>query len=466
MCIRLVSLPKHDTLYEQILTCQKVVIFNNFKVLKCFSQRAHLLHILLTVRSMRIPLSGVYVKYLVTFFVNLFIIVNLFFCSYSFAQQSNDNVAVVTWTGFNNRESFEHSPDHMNKLFCSSDGAFCVKQDNYITIDMEACFPEDFADKFKEAVGKITNKKNPILIFALVSHGEEGLLHHQAQDDIKYEDLLDTLFENTIELNKEITLMLFVSACYSGSIIPVIQEKLHCNDTEEDCNLGTDGVCYRHKISVYTSAPSDKASWGSEFLEVLNLVNNLEDCKDKENCGLNYNGILTFLSLDNMNDHTFWSSFYGKNEKLPSSADDKDVVVKLLNSNNSELSLHAAVTLYKTASKGDKKAIATFIDALKNCKDPNVRMFAAGMLGEIAQGDEDAIEALNCALKSDKDKYVRLTVVSAFGKAALQGNEKAIKALHYTVENDTDIYVIFAAVEELDKVDAKGDGKSKPGTNN
>jgi hypothetical protein len=114
---------------------------------------------------------------------SVFLIVVSLFSQLSFAQQSttstqknttpklNDNVAVVAWAGYG---EFEKESDLIKKLFCSSDGAFCVKPSNYVTIDSFASFPDEFTKKIKEAVDKIKYKKNPILIVSLNSHGLEG----------------------------------------------------------------------------------------------------------------------------------------------------------------------------------------------------------------------------------------------------------------------------------------------------
>ncbi|PIP54144.1 MAG: hypothetical protein COX07_06970, partial [Bacteroidetes bacterium CG23_combo_of_CG06-09_8_20_14_all_32_9] len=85
-----------------------------------------------------------------------------------------------------------------------------------------------------------------------------------------------------------------------------------------------------------TSATSDKTGQGGEFFHVLTLVSKLQDCKDKETCGLNNNGTLALLSLDGYNDHVFWSSFSGEDEKL-SSDGDINIPVKLLAGNTLEL---------------------------------------------------------------------------------------------------------------------------------
>lgn len=297
--------------------------------------------------------------------------------------QPNDNVAVVTWTGFDGLDFIQTSV-LMDKLFCDSDGAFCVKQENYFTIDMGACFPEDFADKFKGAVDKIKDKKNPILIVALSSHGGEGFIASQAEPGfILYFNLISTLFKNSFEINKDITLMLFVDACHSGSIIPIIQKKLSCTDSKETCYEGTDGANYKNKILVYTAAPSDEVGWGIDFWDSLNKVSKQEDCKNKESCGLNDKGISTFISSKEFNDYVIWSSFSKKNEKLLSSNSDK---------------------------KGLQTEIKYYINILKNGGNAYVRAKAARTLREIAPpGDKEVIDALNYVTKNDADEGVRKT---------------------------------------------------------
>jgi hypothetical protein len=244
---------------------------------------------------------------------------------------------------------------------------------------MKASFPDGFAEKFKEAVDKTKGKKDPILIVALASHGDKGIIGRQPHDYISYDDLLDTLFKNSFEVNKDITLMLFVDACHSGSIIPIIQKKLSCDANKENCTFeGTDGAHYKYKISIYTSAPSDERSWENEFLEGLNDVSNLEDCKDKESCGLNDNGVSKFMSSKHDDDYVIWRSFSGKNEKLLSLNSDK---------------------------KGLKQVIEDNIFILQNDIDVSGRVNAASLLGDIApQGDKVVIEALSDALKNDVDK--------------------------------------------------------------
>jgi len=233
---------------------------------------------------------------------NALLIVSLF-SQLSFAQQStvptqNDNIAVVAWTGYDNEKVFQQGTKLMSDVFCDPDGAFRVKKENYVTIKRDAAFPEDFSTKFKEAVNKIKDKSNPILIVALESHGDKGVLYRETskKDIINYDKnsdkpgLVDILFENSFdvdEVGKKITLMLFIDVCFSGSIIPVIQKKVSCDTTtNEECPLeGTDGASYKQKISVYTSAPSNERSWGIEFWDNLNLVSKLEDIRTKKAVG-------------------------------------------------------------------------------------------------------------------------------------------------------------------------------------
>jgi hypothetical protein len=354
-----------------------------------------------------------------------FLLIISFFLQPSFAQQNTvlrDNVAVVAWTGYDD-DSFKKIPELTKKLFCSADGAFCVKQDNYITVDMKASFPEGFTEKIKEAVDKIKNQDNPTLIIALSSHGQVGRTSHQTQkgvyDKIYYDKnkgelgLLDVIFENSFSVNKDITLMLFVGACHSGSIIPIAQKKLSCDANEEGCVFeGTDGGFYKYKMSVYASSPSDRTAWDNEFLETLNLVNKLEDCKDKEGCGLNDNGTLTFLSLDYLDDHVFWSSFSGKNEKLLSDGD-KNISLKLSDSKDEGLSDQANLATCKaTYKKGKESLAATLCCAVKNEADIDVRLRVITTLGGIIHGFKDdekkmIKEALLYVIKNDKNKEIQ-----------------------------------------------------------
>jgi len=373
----------------------------------------------------------------------------------------NDNIAVVAWTGYNNRDDFRESPALMKKLFCSLDGAFRVKPDNYIVMDVQ--FKEGMSVDFKQAVNKIKDKKDPVLIVALASHGEKGSICSQTIPDISYDEILDMLFQNSFEINKDITVMLFINACYSGSIIPILQKKLSCDEsTKENCTFeGTDGGHYRHKVSVYTAAPSDEVAWGNQFFKTLNNVTKKENCKDKASCGLNDSGVLTFMSSKNDDDYVAWSSFAGKNENLLALNNDRkgsQTVIKyfinnLKNHKDPKVRASAADNLDDTLAKGNETVIVALIDALKNDKDDKVRASATKSLGKIAlQGNETVIVALIDALKNDKDDKVRASAAKSLGKIALQGDKTAIETLSYALKDN---YVCNDAIEALDSISPK-----------
>jgi len=365
--------------------------------------------------------------------------------------QFNDNVSVVAWTGFNITEAFKKTPKLTNELFCSSDGAFKVKQDNYVTIDMKASFPDGFAEKFKEAVDKIKDKKDPILIVSLMSHGVEGIILRQTHSNISYDKFLDTLFENSFKVNKDITLILFVNACHSGSIIPIIKDKLSCKDRKKDCFEGIDSEHYKYKISVYTSAPSNESAKGdTEFLDGLNRASKQEDCKDKENCGLNDKGGLTFLLSKQNRRYVFWSSFSDK-------AVIEDLLGALKNTKDEKVRASVADELGVITQEGDKTVIKILLNILQNVQeDKETRSNAARGLGNIAQGNKTVIKVLVSTLKDDKDQQVRLMSAIALGKIA-QGDRTAIDVLLYALKNDEDVDVRDHAAQALGSVAQEGD---------
>ena len=375
----------------------------------------------------------------------------------------NDNIAVVAWTGYNNRDDFRESPALMKKLFCSLDGAFRVKPDNYIVMDVQ--FKEGMSVDFKQAVNKIKDKKDPVLIVALASHGEKGSICSQTIPDISYDEILDMLFQNSFEINKDITVMLFINACYSGSIIPILQKKLSCDEsTKENCTFeGTDGGHYRHKVSVYTAAPSDEVAWGNQFFKTLNNVTKKENCKDKASCGLNDSGVLTFMSSKNDDDYVAWSSFAGKNENLLALNNDRkgsQTVIKyfinnLKNHKDPKVRASAADNLDDTLAKGNETVIVALIDALKNDKDDKVRASAAKSLGKIAlQGDKTAIETLSYALK---DNYVCNDAIEALDSISPKENKVATEALSYVLKNNKDSAVRYDAANVLNHIVGAGD---------
>ena len=394
-------------------------------------------------------------------------ITSLLFLTSTFVQQStvsaqgntksklNENVAAVEWTGYNDREDFQQSPSFMRKLFCSADGAFRVKSNHYFTIRMNAPFPSGFAKKFKEAVDKIKDKKKPTLIVALVSHGTPGIICRQTKNDLNYDDLLDILFKNSVEVNKDITIILFDAACHSGSIIPIIQKKLSCNSSKEDCAFeGTDSFHYKYKISLYAAAPSDKVAWNTEFLDALNLVSKQEECKDKESCGLNDKGVLTFLLTKSLKHYlVFWSSFQNTSSI--------DILVSTLkNDKNQDYErASAADALGVMVQKGDKTTINLLITTLKNDKEDNtVRASAAGALGiMILKGDKTVITALIDVLKNDKnDDPVRASAIDALGNTARE-DRAAIETLIDALRNDKNAFIRHEAAGALGKIAPHGD---------
>ena len=302
-------------------------------------------------------------------------------------QQTRDNVAVVAWTGYNYRRDFRKKPSFMKEMFCDPNGAFGVKQENYVAVDMDVSFPEGFSAKIKEAVDKIKDKKDPILIIALSAHGGEGVIGQQKNKNIKYEEMVDLLFENSFGIQKDITVMIFIEACYSGSIIPVIQSKLCCDGSQENCLFeGLDGGCYEHKISVFASAPAEKESWGNRFFNTLNFISKRDEYKDKAIGVLNNKGISAFISSKRYwgagsDDRVFWSSFSGKDEVLTSNGHD---------------------------SKRSKKIIKNDVETIKDAtKDLSLRLAAVKELGYIAMGDQTVIDALLYVVENDIDKNMQ-----------------------------------------------------------
>lgn len=389
----------------------------------------------------------------------------LLFLTSAFAQQQtastqknlttelNDNVAVVTWVGYEGF-SFDFTPELTKSLFCDSEGAFCTKTDNYFTIDTEASFPDEFASKFKEAVDKIKSKNNPILIISLSSHGLQGEIYRQTQAHIDYDKLLDVLFKNSFEVNKDIKLILFIEACYSGSVIPIIKSKLSCGKVKGSCSFeGTDGFYYKNKISVYTSGPASETTTAGVFLNVLSVVSKFKDCQDRETCGLNDEGILTFLSLGNQTQQLYWDSFSGKRKKSSLVAD-KNKSIKILDSSDSKIRKTAILSLSKY--KNDKTVIKALASILKNDSDDSLRALAADMLSLVAEeGDKIAIEALNYALHNNTNKHVLVTTASSLFSIAQEGDKTTIEALLYVFEKNTQTTVRVYVVMALGKI-AKG----------
>jgi HEAT repeat protein len=282
---------------------------------------------------------------------------------------------------------------------------------------------------------------------------------------------LDILFKNSFEVNEDITLMLFVSACYSGAIIPIIQRKLSCDNISSGCDFeGIDGARYEHKISVSTSSLGDEVSWaGSDnFFNTLNWVSKRDKCKDKESCGLSDKGILTLLAAGFFrDDHVFWSSFSGKK-----------VIEELISAVTSKadefLFQHARMAkALGNIAKGNRMAIKALVYVLKNDKNeysgltPGDDVYASAVtaLGKIApQGDKETIEELIDVLKNYKSRDVYYFVeddahacaATALGKIARQEDKTAIEALIYAIKNDKDKYVQKAARDALHNI-VKGD---------
>jgi len=415
----------------------------------------------------------------------------------------NENVAVVAWTGFND-SIFKNDPILMKGLFTDPDGAFRAKLENYITIDMDADFPEGFASKIKEAVNLIKDKDNPILIMALSSHGSEGYIIPQNKDLIAYDVLAETIIANTFNVNNKMTLMLFVESCYSGSIIPVIKTKLACsNEYQEKCFTSIDGGRYKNKMEIYTSAPSNDSSPGGQFLKILNAINKIDSCKS-EGCGFNDLGKSTFLALDGNMLTSFWNSFEGENKKFIADATDiknavgnktiinglinmlknaqndipsilnlvspdlsvgasaiinrlgkiangdKDAITTLINViKDDKNNIYDAIEALGNIAIGDNEAIKTIIDVLKNRKGCHDVIFEA--LGKIAFGNKDAINALISVLKkSDGSEIFRVEAVRALGKIA-DGDAEATATLTDLSINDEDSEVRKAALEALKK---------------
>ncbi len=363
---------------------------------------------------------------------------------FSFAQmqqeQNVDNVAAVVWAAENIEQN---TPDLMSKLFLMPGTAFFVKQENYFTIDSKARFPHDFVDKVEFAVDRITDKNNPTLVVDLYANcAPEALAFSKEttkhKDIISYDDFLDKLFKSSFNKNKHIKLMLFLDACSSDAIIPKIKEKLSCIDDEkQEClYTGLDGNKYKYQISVYTT--SNNGVVKSEFLKTLTFISKLENCKNQKGYGLNNNGILTFLSLDKINYHSFWSSFSGINEKLASQGN-VNVIIKLLNSDDSDVSGFVFETLVAKVKNTTEKEtiISTLIDVLKNEKSSvGAYLRASIILMDVAKGNNLVIDALIDIIKDSKaEKKRRTNAISTLGSIAKE-NEIVIKTFIAVLESD------------------------------
>jgi len=329
-------------------------------------------------------------------------------------------------------------------LFLVPGSAFFVKQENYFTINAEASFPRKFVEKIEIAVERIKDKKNPILVVDLSANCDpNGLARSKVvtrhKDVISYDALLDKLFKSSFSENKHITLMLFVDACSSGLIIPKIKEKLSCSDDEkQECRyIGLDGNKYKYKISIYT-ASNNNGTQKSEFLESLNFISKLEDGKNQKGYGLNNSGILTFLSLDKVNNHSFWSSFSGINEKL-SSKGEMSVIIKLLNSDNPEYRDAAFATLVAKASNATEKeaVISALVEVLKNEESSDwANLRASAILIDVAQRNKMVIDTLVEIIKDRKTgEKRRSNAISTLGFMA-KGNEMVIGTFVDVVEID------------------------------
>jgi hypothetical protein len=390
----------------------------------------------------------------------------------------------------------------MKDLFLDPKGAFGIEQENYITVEMEASFPKGFGRKIKQAVNKIKSEKDPTLIVAIHSHGSKGKLKRQNQESIPYEKLLDLLFEKTFSVNKDIKIVLFIESCFSGSIIPIIKEKLSCTSTDTECLFeGSDGGNYKSRVSVYTSAPDNQAAFFTEFWDVLNYVSMFDEYKDKENSGLNRAGILAFLSLEIQGDglsniHNFWSSYTGCDDEINKLVNDPKSKVSVnvtppgelmrediqndhkqaeilplilynfpsLNDADKKLAISTAIDFLKDTNKafreysafilgleaiGNKDVIDALSDVIKTDTEANVRKQAVMSLGNIAKGDETAINALSYVIKNDKDANVRMEAVTSLQKIVQKNDNTAIETLSYALKNDNDDYVKWFSILAL-----------------
>ncbi|MDO9287610.1 MAG: HEAT repeat domain-containing protein [Thermodesulfovibrionales bacterium] len=116
------------------------------------------------------------------------------------------------------------------------------------------------------------------------------------------------------------------------------------------------------------------------------------------------------------------------------------ILEEWLRNGDDALLRNAAMEAFRTLGE---KAVRSLISLLKD-KDPDVRIFAANVLGDI--GDAEAFSALIPAL-DDPDVNVKIASAEALGKI---GSERAITALAKLIGNTT--WVTMAAIEAIGEI--------------
>jgi HEAT repeat protein len=116
---------------------------------------------------------------------------------------------------------------------------------------------------------------------------------------------------------------------------------------------------------------------------------------------------------------------------------------KALKSHENALLRNASMELY-VALGG--RALPSLVDLLKD-DDPEVRIFAANLLGDIK--DRRAIQGLISAMK-DTDSNVRIASTEALGKI---GNQEAVDALREALDDEP--WVVMSAIKSLGETGGK-----------
>ncbi len=187
------------------------------------------------------------------------LVLSIFIVSTSIYSQNNnshsrDNVAVVSFVGID-EDTFNNVDENLNEIFLSKDG-FNTDPSKLFKIEMDAIFPKDFTKVFLKAVNSIKDKKDPTMVFAFASHGNEEVIGREDGSSIEYKVLFDTFFEDVIKDNPGVHFIFLASSCHSGALIDVIRNRI--KDTD-------------HKVSILTSADADTRGAGF-FFSTMNFL--------------------------------------------------------------------------------------------------------------------------------------------------------------------------------------------------
>ena len=269
--------------------------------------------------------------------------ISLFLCAAAYAQTSS-STAVVSFVGYDDKQ-FKEEPKHIKEVFTSQNGAFRVPQNNYITIDMQASFPDGFTSKVTEAMAKIESEKNPLLILALESHGVRGDLKRKNLSSIGYYTLFNFLLKNTLEQYPQTQVMIFLDACYSGSAIPELKD-----------------LASKYKVSIYTLSDDENSGFGRPFFSAIGYLGSKSKYRSA-GVGLNPEGYYIFdkimyavhtVSWDKEHSTGYWSSFEQQKMLTTPSAEEVDKEI---------------VGFAHYALKNDDESVGFFVDSRDYKKD-------------------------------------------------------------------------------------------------